>query len=45
MHLAQTDNHANTPLLSFYNLDVLPAAQPTARQSTEGSALKQQKPK
>jgi len=25
----QTDNHASTPLLSFYGLDALPAAQPT----------------
>jgi len=25
----QTDNHASTPPLSFYRLDVLPAAQPT----------------
>jgi len=29
-----TDNHASTPLLSFYRTDALPAAQPTA-QSTE----------
>jgi len=26
----QTDNHANTPPLSFYRPDALPAAQPTA---------------
>jgi len=26
----QTDNHASTPPLSFYRLDTLPAAQPTA---------------
>ena len=26
----QTDNHANTPSLSFYRPDALPAAQPTA---------------
>jgi len=26
----QTDNHANTPPLSFFRLDALPAAQPTA---------------
>ena len=26
----QTDNRANTPSLSFYRLDALPAAQPTA---------------
>jgi len=26
----QTDNHASTPLLSFYRPDALPAAQPTA---------------
>jgi len=26
----QTDNHASTPPLSFYRLDALPAAQPTA---------------
>jgi len=26
----QTDNHVNTPPLSFYRLDALPAAQPTA---------------
>jgi len=26
----QTDNHACTPPLSFYRLDALPAAQPTA---------------
>ena len=26
----QTDNHASIPLLSFYRLDALPAAQPTA---------------
>ena len=26
----QTDNHANIPPLSFYRLDALPAAQPTA---------------
>jgi len=25
----QTDNHASTPLLSFYRSDALPAAQPT----------------
>jgi len=25
----QTDNHANTPPLSFYRPDALPAAQPT----------------
>ena len=25
----QADNHANTPSLSFYRPDVLPAAQPT----------------
>jgi len=25
----QTDNHASTPLLSFYRLDALPVAQPT----------------
>jgi len=25
-----TDNHASTPLLSFYRPDALPAAQPTA---------------
>jgi len=25
----QTDNHASTPLLSFYRPDALPAAQPT----------------
>ena len=30
-----TDNHASTPLLFFYRLDALPAAQPTAS-STEG---------
>ena len=28
--LLQTDNHASTPLLCFYRLDALPAAQPTA---------------
>ena len=28
--LLQTDNHASTPPLSFYRLDALPAAQPTA---------------
>jgi len=28
--LLQTDNHASTPLLSFYRPDALPAAQPTA---------------
>jgi len=28
--LLQTDNHANTPPLSFYRPDALPAAQPTA---------------
>ena len=27
--LLQTDNHASTPLLSFYRPDALPAAQPT----------------
>jgi len=26
----QADNHASTPLLSFYRPDALPAAQPTA---------------
>jgi len=26
----QTDNNASTPPLSFYTLDALPAAQPTA---------------
>ena len=26
----QTDNHASTPLLSFYRPDALPVAQPTA---------------
>jgi len=26
----QTDNHASTSPLSFYKLDALPAAQPTA---------------
>jgi len=26
----QTDNHASTPLLSFYRPDALPATQPTA---------------
>jgi len=26
----QADNHANTPPLSFYRPDALPAAQPTA---------------
>jgi len=26
----QTDNYASTPPLSFYRLDALPAAQPTA---------------
>jgi len=26
----QTDDHARTPPLSFYRLDALPAAQPTA---------------
>jgi len=26
----QTDNHASTPPLSFYRLDALPAAEPTA---------------
>jgi len=26
----QTDNNASTPPLSFYRLDALPAAQPTA---------------
>ena len=26
----QTDNHTNTPSLSFYRPDALPAAQPTA---------------
>ena len=26
----QIDNHASTPLLSFYSPDALPAAQPTA---------------
>jgi len=26
----QTDNHASTPLLSFYRPDALPAAEPTA---------------
>jgi len=31
----QTDNHASNPPLSFYRLDALPAAQPTAsKQST-----------
>jgi len=33
--LLQTDNHASTPLLSFYRLDALPAAN-QQRQSTEG---------
>ena len=28
--LLQTDNHASTSPLSFYRLDALPAAQPTA---------------
>jgi len=28
--LLQTDNHASTSSLSFYRLDALPAAQPTA---------------
>jgi len=28
--LLQTDSHASTPPLSFYRLDALPAAQPTA---------------
>ena len=28
--LFQTDNHTSTPPLSFYRLDALPAAQPTA---------------
>jgi len=28
--LLQRDNHASTPPLSFYRLDALPAAQPTA---------------
>jgi len=28
--LLQADNHASTPLLSFYRPDELPAAQPTA---------------
>jgi len=28
--LLQTDNHASTPLLSFYRPDALPATQPTA---------------
>ena len=28
--LLQTDNHANTPPLSFYRPDALPAPQPTA---------------
>jgi len=27
---SQTDNHASIPPLSFYRLDALPAAQPTA---------------
>jgi len=26
----KTDNHASTPPFSFYRLDALPAAQPTA---------------
>ena len=30
----QTDNHANTPPLSFYRPDALPAAQPTASKHT-----------
>jgi len=33
----QTDNHANTPPLVFYRPDALPAAQPTASKSTEGT--------
>jgi len=28
--LLQTDNHTSTPPLSFFRLDTLPAAQPTA---------------
>jgi len=28
--LLQTDNHTSTPLLCFYTLDALPAAQTTA---------------
>jgi len=28
--LPKTDNHASTPLVSFYSSDALPAAQPTA---------------
>jgi len=33
----QTDNHVNTPPLSFYRPDALPAAQPC--QSTEGTPV------
>jgi len=32
----QTDNHASTPPLSFYRLDALPAAQPTASKHEAG---------
>jgi len=29
LHLAQTDNHTETPSLNFYRPDALPDAQPT----------------
>ena len=36
--LLQTDNHASTPLLSFYRPDALPATQPTASKHWESSS-------
>jgi len=35
--LLQIDKHASTPPLMFYRPDVLPAAQPIASKSTEGT--------
>jgi len=36
-----TDNHASTPLLSFYRPDALPAAQPTASKHFNAKAFKE----
>jgi len=40
----QTDNHASTPLLSFYRLDALPATQPTASKQDVVLKWQQQQP-
>ena len=38
-----TDNHASTPLLSFYRPDALPATQPTASKHFNAKAFKELK--